>query len=142
MFKFLVKWNRRRKYKVGNVFTRLIARDIVRDIKVESIDKLDDGVITVRVRTNNILYVSNGLTEKNEFGKPEEIAIADLWKWSGQGWGGLPDGTSLFDRDVDDGMIRALHACYQSPADFAESNSASAVIILLLCSPYLANRFS
>ena len=101
MLKLLINWNRRRKYKVGCELTRFIARDVVRDIKVESIDKLNDGVLTVRVRTNNVLYTSNGMVERCDYGEPEEMAVTNLWKWSGQSWGGLPDGTSIIDENGD-----------------------------------------
>ena len=101
MFKKLKNWNRRRKYVVGCEYTRFIARDVVRDIRVESIDKLDDGLITVRIRKNNVLYTSKGLTEKSDYGEPEELDISNLWKWSGQSWGGLADGTSIVDENGD-----------------------------------------
>ena len=33
-----------------------------------------------------------------EFEPPRELRIEKMWDWTGQSWGGLPDGTSLVDR--------------------------------------------
>ena len=62
---------------------------------VVGVDRIDDGIITVRIRTTNVLYEMKGLVPKQEFGPPEEMNIADIWNWTGKPWGGLADGTSL-----------------------------------------------
>jgi hypothetical protein len=91
----LRNWNRRRIYRPGRVISRFVARDVKREVEVVSADQIDDGIIIGRVRTNNVLYVAKGLTEKAGFGEAETLEIATLWNWSGQPWGGLPDGTSI-----------------------------------------------
>ena len=88
-------WNRRRVFKPGRVLSRFIARDVKREIEVVSVDRITDGIIVGRVRTNNVLYLAKGLTEEDGFGEAETLEIATLWNWSGQPWGGLPDGTSI-----------------------------------------------
>ena len=94
MIKYLRNWIRRRRYQVGKTLSRFVARDVRRSVEVLATDRLEEGFITARVRTVNILYQTNGLAE-SEFGPPVEIAIVDLWRWTGRSWGGLPDGTSL-----------------------------------------------
>ena len=86
---------RKRRYRVGRKISRFIARDVRRDVEVTSNSRLHEGFITVRIRTTNVLYQMSGLVPESEFDDPHEIAIADLWRWSGKSWGGLPDGTSL-----------------------------------------------
>ena len=89
------QWFRRRHYRVGQTLTRFIARDVRRDVKVVDTDRLEGGFITARVRTINVLYQIRGIVPESEFEPPREIAIEDLWNWTGQSWGGLPDGTSF-----------------------------------------------
>jgi hypothetical protein len=43
----------------------------------------------------NLLYVHHGLTPVPEFETPKELRIEQMWDWTGQPWGGLPDGTSI-----------------------------------------------
>jgi len=38
-----------------------------RDIQIVSAARIDEGFITVRVRTSNVLYVSKGLSAKPDF---------------------------------------------------------------------------
>ena len=95
MLKSIRRWFRRRQYRVGRVISRFIARDVRRDVEVTDACRIDEGFITARVRTLNVLYQMHGLVPESEFELPREIAIADLWRWTGQSWGGLPDGTSL-----------------------------------------------
>lgn len=40
---------------------------------------------------------AKGLVQKEDFGRSERIEVEKLWEWSGQPWGGLPDGTSIVD---------------------------------------------
>lgn len=93
----LRNWWRRRTLREGRVVSRFIARDVRRDILVVSAAKIDEGLITGRVRTTNVLYLSKGLVPRSEFGPPEELRLDELWHWSGKTWGGLPDGTSIVD---------------------------------------------
>ena len=77
--------------------SRFIAKDVKREVLVVSNDEIGDGFVTVKMRTNNILYLRGGLTKETDFGPPERVAIDDLWRWSGKSWGGLADGTSIVD---------------------------------------------
>ncbi len=95
MFKSILLLFRKHRYRAGRRISQFIARDVRRDIEVISNSRLEEGFITVRTRTTNILYQMSGLVAKSEFDGPREVAIADLWHWTGKSWGGLPDGTSL-----------------------------------------------
>jgi hypothetical protein len=64
---------------------------------VVSAARIDEGIITCRVRTMNVLYVSNGLSPEPEFEPAKELHINELWNWTGKSWGGLPDGSSIVD---------------------------------------------
>ena len=97
MVKAIRNWYRRRKFREGATVWRFIARDIRRDILIISAARIDEGIVTGRVRTANVLYLSRGLIPPPEFGPPEELNIATLWHWTGKSWGGLPDGTSIVD---------------------------------------------
>lgn len=97
MLRALQSWLRRRTLREGKLLSRFIARDIRRDILVVSAARVDEGLVTVRVRTTNVLYLAKGLTEEPQFALEVEIPIKDLWHWSGESWGGLPDGTSIAD---------------------------------------------
>jgi hypothetical protein len=85
----------RPSYQIGQTITRFIARDVRREVEIIDNSRLDEGFITARVRTTNILYQMSGLVPESQFDEPREIAISELWGWSGNSWGGLPDGTSL-----------------------------------------------
>jgi hypothetical protein len=88
-------WLRRRSLREGRVVSRFIARDVRRDILIVSAAKIDQGIITGRVRTTNVLYLSKGLVGEPEFSPTLELRTDEMWTWTGQGWGGLPDGTSI-----------------------------------------------
>lgn len=90
-------YSRRRhgRYQVGQTISRFIARDVRRDVEILDICRLQEGFVTARVRTMNILYVTKGLVQEPDFEPAREIAVVDLWTWTGQSWGGLPDSTSL-----------------------------------------------
>jgi hypothetical protein len=93
----LRSWTRRRIFREGKVVSRFIARDVRRDILVVSAARVDEGIITCRVRTTNVLYLSKGLVPEGEFEPARELHIDELWHWTGKNWGGLPDGTSIVD---------------------------------------------
>jgi hypothetical protein len=95
MFKRIRIWLHRCWYREGRTLSRFIARDVRRDILIVSAARVEDGIITGCVRTTNLLYVSGGLVPEPEFGPPQELRIGEMWHWTGQPWGGLPDGTSL-----------------------------------------------
>lgn len=95
MFKRVRNWFRRRWYREGSTLSRFIACDVRREILIVSAVKVEEGIVTGRVRTTNLLYVAGGMVPEPEFGPPQELHIGEMWHWTGQSWGGLPDGTSL-----------------------------------------------
>jgi len=98
MFKSIQSWFHRRRYREGRTLSRFIARDVRRDILIVSAARVDEGIITGRVRTTNVLYLSRGFVPRPEFEPPMDLRIEEMWNWTGQSWGGLPDGTSIVDR--------------------------------------------
>jgi len=88
MIKMLRLWYRRRRYRVGAVLTWFVACDIRRDVEVVDTAELDDGYVTVKSRTWNVLYAIRSGTPMPEFGEPKRMKIEDLWKWAGPEWGG------------------------------------------------------
>ena len=92
MFGKLRRYLRRRKYAVGAHLTEWLAPDIRRDVEVVEASEVDHGYVTVRIRTWNVLYVVHGHATIPELEPPRRVAIADLWKWTGELWGGkIPD---------------------------------------------------
>jgi hypothetical protein len=98
MFKRIQSWIRRWRFREGKTLSRFIACDIRRDILIISAARVDDGIISGRVRTTNVLYLSGGLIPEPEFEPARELRIDEMWHWTGKSWGGLPDGTSIVDR--------------------------------------------
>jgi hypothetical protein len=97
MFKTIQRWSRHRRFREGRTLSRFIARDVRRDILIVSAARIDDGIIVGRVRTTNVLYLSRRLIPQPKFDPPWELRIEEMWNWTGQSWGGLPDGTSMVD---------------------------------------------
>ena len=97
LLKNIRSWSLRRTFRAGKVLSRFIARDIRRDILIVSAARIDEGIITGRVRTTNVLYLSKGLVPEPEFEPERELHIEEMWHWTGNSWGGLPDGTSIVD---------------------------------------------
>lgn len=104
MLSFLKNYFERRKLErirsvlqPGKTVSRFIAKDVRREVLVISNEEIDAGFVTVKIRTNNILYLRGGLIKESDFGPPERVAIDDLWRWTGKSWGGLADGTSIVD---------------------------------------------
>ena len=97
MFEKIQRWSRRRRFREGRTLSQFIGRDVRRDILIVSAARIDEGIITGRVRTMNVLYVSRGLVPQPEFEPARELHIDEMWHWTGQSWGGLPDGTSIVD---------------------------------------------
>ena len=90
-------WSRRRNFREGRTLSRFIARDVRREVLIVSAARIEEGIITGRVRTTNVLYLSKGLVPQPEFEPPKELRIKEMWDWTGKSWGGLPDGTSIVD---------------------------------------------
>lgn len=94
-------WLRHRRFREGRTLSRFIARDIRRDHLIVSTERIEERFITCQTRTTNVLYVSKHLVPASDFEQPREIRIEDLWNWTGQNWGGLPDGTSIVKRSIE-----------------------------------------
>jgi len=87
-------WYWTRHYKAGKTLTHFIAKDVRRDVEIVDASRADVGVFTVRTRTWNVLYAIKGLEPQPPFEDLREVAIRDLWKWSGELWGGpVPSST-------------------------------------------------
>jgi hypothetical protein len=97
ILKRIQSWSRRWRFREGRTLSRFIACDVRRDILIVSAAGIDEGIITGRVRTTNLLYLSRGLIPQPEFEPARELRIEEMWNWTGQSWGGLPDGTSIVD---------------------------------------------
>ena len=97
IFKLIKIWHWKNKYFPNSEYEKFISRDVKRTVRIISIDDIENGILLVQMKTNNILYNSKGLTTPSEYGTPVNIEISKLWEWSGGPWGGLPDGTSLGD---------------------------------------------
>ena len=93
---------RRSRYSPGRTISKFIARDVKREIRIISNDDIKTGRLIVRVRTINLLYLSKGLVKQDEFSPPFTVEISRMWDWSGSSWGGLPDGSSLAERTLND----------------------------------------
>lgn len=76
------------RFRSGQSLSRFIARDVRRDVEVVEASRAGEGMLTVRTRTWNMLYAIKGIRPAPPFGDVREVAIRDLWKWSGPSWGG------------------------------------------------------
>ena len=76
MVERLRNWWRRRTFREGRVVSKFIARDVRRDIVVVSAARIDEGFITGRVRTTNVLYLSKGLIPESKFEEARELRVA------------------------------------------------------------------
>jgi hypothetical protein len=100
LFKTIRDRIRRWQYQEGRTLSRFIAKDIRREILIVSAAKVEEGIITGRIRTTNVLYAARGLAPMPEFEPARELRITEMWHWTGKSWGGLPDGTSLAARRI------------------------------------------
>ena len=98
LFKIIRLWYWRKKYYENRELELFIARDIKRYIRIIGTEKINDGILIVQIKTVNVLYEAKNLVKSSEYGLPAEIKINDLWKWSGEKWGGLADGNSIADK--------------------------------------------
>ena len=73
---------------VGAREVRFVAKDVKREIEVVDNAGLQDGTITVRARTFNILYLSKGFGTEPELGDPVTVPLRALWGWGGADFGG------------------------------------------------------
>lgn len=97
MLTSLRHWYLRRTFREHKVLSRFIARDVRRDILVVSTARIEAGIVEGRMRTTNVLYLSQGLVAEPEFEPARDLRIDEMWHWTGESWGGLPDGTSIVD---------------------------------------------
>jgi hypothetical protein len=88
MFGRLRRYLRRRRYAPGARLSQFLAPDIRREVEVVDASELDDGFVTVRVRTFNVLYVLKHLAQAPSFSEPMRLEIRSLWQWTGELWGG------------------------------------------------------
>jgi len=79
---------RSKKYYAGATFTRFVACDIRREIDVVDATEVNEGYITAKSRTWNVLYSTKGIAPIPEFGEPKRIEIDRIWHWDGPAWGG------------------------------------------------------
>jgi hypothetical protein len=84
----LHKWRASGWARNGTVLSRFIALDVRREILVVDGSRIEDGYITARVRTWNLMYVARGLASKPEFGPVEVLQLDRAWHWTGESWGG------------------------------------------------------
>ena len=92
MFTKIRRWYWKKRYRPGRVLSAFLAPDIRREVEVVEASQIDMGVISARMRTWNVLYAAKGLAPQPPFGAVQEVAIKDLWMWSGASWGGpVPD---------------------------------------------------
>lgn len=80
MFARLRNYLRRRKYTAGARLSQFLAPDIRRDVEIVEASELDEGYVSARIRTWNVLYAAKGLAAVPEFEAPRRVAITDLWK--------------------------------------------------------------
>ena len=71
-------WYRRRVYKPGTVISRFVARDVRREVKIISVDGIDEDFIVGQVRANNILYLKRGLVQEQRYSDPVSLNITQL----------------------------------------------------------------
>lgn len=81
-------WRLRRRFVEGATLARFVARDIKREVEVISADELVSGLVTVRARTWNVLYVSRGFCDEPAFGTPVRVDVDRVWTWRGATSGG------------------------------------------------------
>ena len=102
IFQALRNHFRKRKYRPGAMVTLFVARDIRRDVKVISADEIEVGYVIAEICTWNVLYTSRCLSEKPAFEPAKRVSLKELHYWSGESWGGLPDGTSFAQKKLDE----------------------------------------
>jgi hypothetical protein len=78
----------RRKYKAGAQLTEFVAPDVKRDVEIVDVSELELGYVTARIRTWNLMHVARGLATVPAFGAARRVALAELWTWTGERWGG------------------------------------------------------
>jgi hypothetical protein len=88
MFARIRSLYRKTLYRPGRVVSRFLAPDVRRDVEVADASRIDAGLLTVRTRTWNVLYVINGLSSEPPFGELRTVSVGELWGWSGEPWGG------------------------------------------------------
>lgn len=80
-----------RRYPVGSVHIRFVAKDIRREIRVTDASEIADGFLTVETLTRNVLYEAKLGEEPQPFSEPQRMAILEIWSWNGPSWGGPVD---------------------------------------------------
>jgi hypothetical protein len=63
-----------------------------REVEVVDDAEVDAGFVVVRSRTWNVMHAHRFGQAPPDLSAPRRIAIAQLWDWHGQPWGGaVPD---------------------------------------------------
>jgi hypothetical protein len=63
-----------------------------RDVEIVDDAEVDAGVVVARTRTWNVLHAIRLKCPVPELDAPGRVAVAELWKWNGEPWGGrAPD---------------------------------------------------
>ncbi|MEO7736394.1 MAG: hypothetical protein ABIY55_35880 [Kofleriaceae bacterium] len=88
MFSKLRMYLRRRQYAPGARLSRFLAPDIRREIEIVDASELHAGYVRARIRTWNVLYAVRGIAAVPELAAARRVAITELWKWTGERWGG------------------------------------------------------
>ena len=68
------------KYKNGKFISRFIAHDVKKEIVVVDDSKIEQGVLLIRERVINVLYLAKieGY-ELPEFSEPKLVKISSMW---------------------------------------------------------------
>lgn len=91
MFGKLRRYLLRRRYAAGARLTRFLAPDVRRDVEIVDASELEQGYVSARIRTWNVLHAAHGAPAP-ELEAPRRVAISELWRWTGEPWGGpVPD---------------------------------------------------
>jgi len=82
MFARLRRYLLRRKYAAGARLTRFLAPDVRREVEIVDASELDEGYVSARMRTWNVLHAAKGMAVVPELDGPRRVAITELWKWT------------------------------------------------------------
>ena len=88
MLTYLRRLYWKKTYRPGRIVSRFVAKDVRREVVVVEASQVDAGFISARIRTWNVLYAAENLTQKPPFGEVRRVEIGSLWNWTGPDWGG------------------------------------------------------
>lgn len=108
-------WYWKRRYRPGRVLSKFVAPDVRREVAVIDTSEIGSGVITVRMRTWNLLYVARGIETEPAIGDVTTIEIKKLWKWAGPAWPASAD-SGRRERDADNTRVSVYGDVYPWPS--------------------------